>query len=155
MSMQISVLSDKQLASTAEWQQAIDAESFPLRLQFEEPLAQIKGFVGAELGKTQTGFECHHQEPADIIDAYPDVKFDHAWKYGLAFTWGGDIDALQAAWTAAAAYARVTDGVLFDESDGRCLSPEEAIIAARDLEHTAPEAKALVLSLIQQIHDKQ
>ena len=42
MSMQICVLSDTQLNSISEWQRAIDAQGFPLRLSNDELLAQVR-----------------------------------------------------------------------------------------------------------------
>lgn len=58
MSIEFSVLSDRPLASTSEWQQAIDAEGFPLRLDSTCVLAQASGFFPAHFGDKLTGFEC-------------------------------------------------------------------------------------------------
>lgn len=43
MSMELFVLSDRRLASIAEWQRAINAESFPLRLSPETPFEELDG----------------------------------------------------------------------------------------------------------------
>jgi len=154
MSMQICVLSDRRLTFISEWQQAVDAESFPLRLSFGKPLAQIGGFISAHIGKTPTGFECRYRMPGDISAAYPEINFGHAWKYGMAFIWGGDINELQAAWAAAAAYAQATEGIVFDEQEGKLLSPEEAIQTFRDLARTIPDVDAVVRNLMEQIRAK-
>ena len=155
MSMQLCVLSDRQLNSVGEWQQAIDAESFPLRLSDDKPLAQLGGFITVHLAKTRTGFECHDRTASDIMAGHPEINFGHAWKYGMAFIWGGDIDELKAAWAAAAAYARATHGVVFDEQEGKLLAPEVAIKTARDLERATPKIEAIVRSLLQQIRTKR
>jgi hypothetical protein len=154
MSMEICVLSDKQLNSISEWQQAIDAESFPLRLTYDKPLVQLGGFMPAHWGKTRTGFDCRQRSVSDIMAAYPDINFGHAWNYGLAFIWGGDINELQAAWAAAAAYARATEGIVFDEQDGKLFGSEEAIQMFRDLERTTPNLEAVVRSLMEQVRTK-
>lgn len=43
MSMELFVLSDRRLASIAEGQRAINAESFPLRLSPETPFEELDG----------------------------------------------------------------------------------------------------------------
>ena len=68
MSLEFSVLSDRRLSSTAEWQQAIDAEGFPLRLDPACTLAQAKGFFPTHLGDKPTGFDCYHDDAGEMID---------------------------------------------------------------------------------------
>ena len=66
---------------------------------------------------------------------YPNVEFGHKWKYVLAFRWlGSKRDEMRAAWMAATAYARATDGVIFDELDGKVRTAEQALEVVRDLE---------------------
>ncbi len=154
MSMQICVLSELRLDSTSEWQQALDAESFPLQLSSDKPLAQTSGFMPVDLRAKRTGFECHRCEPTDIVDSYPEIDCDRAWNCVTSFVWGGDLNEMQAAWMAAAAYARATKGIVFDEQEGKLLSPEEAIQAAHDLEHTAPKAEAVLRYVMQQLSVK-
>jgi hypothetical protein len=154
MSMQISVLSDRQLNSVAEWQQAIDAESFPLRMSYDRPLVQLGGFMPAYLGKRRTGFDCRQRSARDITVVYPKINFGHAWKYGMAFIWGADIDELQAVWMAAAAYARATEGVVFDEQEGKVLGPEEAIQVVRDIEQNMPNVEVVLRNLMEQVRTK-
>jgi hypothetical protein len=55
---QIFVLSDRRLGAIAEWQQAIDAEGFDLRL-FED----LSGHLPAHRGEQHAGFECGHWDP--------------------------------------------------------------------------------------------
>jgi hypothetical protein len=59
MAMELFVLSDKQLISVAEWQAAIDAEGYPLRLDGNKPTESLKGFLTALLRDKKTGFECN------------------------------------------------------------------------------------------------
>lgn len=147
MSMQMCVLSDTQLESTAEWQQAIDAESLPLRLCYEKPLTQAAGFLPAYLGDKLTGFECRHREIEEIIETYPEIDFGHSWKYAMALIWGGDLDQMQAAMIAAAAYARATAGVVFDEAAGEILTPPQAVQAVRDIARDMPKVEAILRDL--------
>ena len=148
MSMEICVFSDNQLNATSEWQQAIDTASLPLRLSYEKPLAQAAGFLPAYLAGKPTGFEFRHRSLKDISASYSDINFGRNWKFAAVFIWGADLNEMQAAWMAAATYARATQGVLFDEQDGKLLSPDEALEAAQELKRTVPQAEAFLRSLI-------
>jgi hypothetical protein len=140
MSLEFSVLSDRRLSSTAEWQQAIDTEGFPLRLDPECALAQTNGFFPAYFGDKLTGFECHHDDAGELIDSYPDVDFGRRWAYALGLRIVGDYDELRAAFMAAAAYARATGGVVWDGESGEVMSPDRAAEVTRDIEDHAPKS---------------
>jgi hypothetical protein len=142
MSMQICVLSDARLSSIVEWQQSIDTEGLPLRLEYDGSLAEIRGFLPAHLGDKQTGFECHHVVPSDVMGTYPGINFGHAWTYVMAFIWIGDFNEMQAAWMAATAYARATAGIVFDEDAGQLLTPPQALQVVRDMAHAMPKLEA-------------
>ena len=144
MSMQICVLSDTQLNSISEWQRAIDAQGFPLRLSNDELLAQVRGFLPAYLAEKRTGFECHHLKPSDVMSTYPGINFGHAWKYAIAFLWIGDFNEMQAAWMAATAYACATAGVVFDEQGGALLEPLQALQAVQDIQRDLPKLEAMM-----------
>lgn len=135
MSMEISVLSEERLNSIAEWQNAIDAERFPLHLADNLTFENMKGFMPAFLREKKTGFECYHVDPQDLIRTYDNIHFNREWKFSLAFVWGGDLAQMQAVWFAAAAYASATAGVVFDEQAGKILSANDALKVARDLIH--------------------
>jgi hypothetical protein len=61
---------------------------------------------------------------------------------GLAFRFGGDFHALWGAYAAAAAYAKATEGVVFDSESGEVLPPDKAIAAARGIERDLPNLLA-------------
>jgi hypothetical protein len=139
MAMELFVLSDRKLASIDEWQQAIDREGFPLRLSVETPLSDVNGFLPAALRGAQTGFECDHWDAGSLITYYADVDFGHNWNYALAFRWrGSDVDEMQAAWMAGAAYARATDGVVFDLESGQVMTPPAAAQVCSDIVRDLP-----------------
>jgi hypothetical protein len=139
MSLEFSVLSDRRLSSTAEWQQAIDAEGFPLQLDPACALAQANGFFPAHFGDKLTGFECSHDDVGDVIDGYPDIDFGRRWAYALGLRIVGDYDELRAAFMAATAYARATGGVVWDGESGEVMSPDRAAEVVRDIDAHAPE----------------
>jgi hypothetical protein len=140
MSMEIFVLSDKRLGTIDEGQQAIDAEGFDLRLDTSRPFEDLSGHLPAHRGEQHAGFECDHWDPLDVMDeeSCADIDFGRRWTQALAFRFGGDFHALWAAYAAAAAYAKATDGVVFDGESGEVLPPEKAAQVARDIERDLP-----------------
>jgi hypothetical protein len=155
MSMEIYVLSDQCLASMVAWQQAINAEGFDLALDHSRPFDKLRGHLPGTWQGRAAGFECDHWEPAVMFDEYTEIKFDHRWKYCLAFRWGADIRACLGAYMAAAAYANATGGVVFDPDSGKILSPQQAKEAAAEIEKELPaieQAMQLALTKIKQRH---
>jgi hypothetical protein len=138
MSIEIYVLSDRRLGSIGEWQRAIDQEGFDLRLDLSRPFEELSGHLPALRGEQRAGFECDHWPPADIIETSPDIDFGRPWTHVLAFRLGGDDFALWGAYAAATAYARATDGVVFDGESGELLSPDKAAGTTRDIERSLP-----------------
>jgi hypothetical protein len=135
MSMELWVFSDRQLSSIEEWQLAIDAEGYPLQLSDEIPFEQLKGFLPMHLRAELTGFECYHDDAAEMIRENPDIDFGRAWKYVLGFRWlGSKVSELRAAWMAGTAYAQATDGVVFDDQEGKFRKAAEAREVVREVE---------------------
>jgi hypothetical protein len=138
MAMELFVLSDRRLGSIAEWQGAIDAEGFALRLSAETPFEELDGFLPARLGDKHTGFECDHWDARELTES-PKFEFDRQWAYALSFRFGGiDIYETPAAHIAGATYAAATDGVVLDLEVARVLSSQQALEAARDIEQSMP-----------------
>ncbi|HEY1980930.1 MAG TPA: hypothetical protein VGH13_12670 [Xanthobacteraceae bacterium] len=138
MSMEICILSDTQLSSISEWQRAIDAEGFALRLSHDEPFTEINGFLPSILRDKKTGFECYHVDPRELVDTYDNVQFGREWKYALELVWGGDFIEMQAACMAATAYARATSGIVFDPQASRLLTPSQGVKVVQDNERVLP-----------------
>jgi hypothetical protein len=136
MSMEIYVLSDQRLASVDAWQAAIDGEGFSLQLSVARPFAELRGALPVMLGQRQTAFECDHWDAKELMAETPEVPFDHAWTYALAFRWGADIYAGASAYAAAAAYAAATSGVVLDCQEGKVISPQRATEISRELEQS-------------------
>src|SRR5258707_7617234 len=116
-----------------EWQHAINVEGFPLRLSSDKPLANLAGFLPAHLNDKLSGFECHFIQLSDITSTYPEIEFGHAWKYAMALNWIGDFNEMQAAWMAATAYARATNGIVFDEEAGQLYDGVQAAQAGPEI----------------------
>jgi hypothetical protein len=155
MSMSLYVFSDKEVNSIAEWQAAINAEGYPLQLSAEMIFERLSGFFPMHLRGELTGFECYHEDVADVVQASFDIKLDHAWKFVLGFVWlGSKENELLAAWMAATAYARVTNGVILDGEGMKFLTPAQARTIVHDLEHPSPETLAAIREIKERLSRK-
>jgi hypothetical protein len=139
MSIEMSVLSDRRLASTVEWQAAIDAEGFPLRLEPACALGEVRGFFPAHFEERLTGFECYHDDATEMMDDYPDIDFGRPWAHALGLRIIGDYNELRAAFMAATAYARATGGVVWDGESGEVMSPDRAAEVTRQIDRDTPK----------------
>jgi hypothetical protein len=138
MSIEISVLSNKRLAAIEEWQRAIDAEGHPLTLSTDRSIASLSGFLPAQWDGRPGGFECTHDDARELMDAYSGVDFGQPWKYALTFRWGSNLIECLSAYVAAAAYARATDGVVFDPQENKVLAEQEAFHLTHSLKKDLP-----------------
>jgi hypothetical protein len=150
MSMELHVLSDIQLNSMAEWQRAIDEESYPIQLDADISLISVKGLLPLTLDGRRTGFECYHDDASGTMGFLGLDHFPHRWKFALGFRWRGDIDELQAAWMAATAYVATTAGVIFDHEEATVLTPEQARKMVADILKGRPHFDAIM----EEIHKK-
>jgi len=114
---------------------------FALTLSTARPIHGLEGFVPAQSGEMESGFECYHDDDSELLVAYASVDFGHPWRFALSFRWGGNLAACLAAYQAGAAYAKATGGVLFDPEQGEILAPQKAVEAARQLEKDLREAE--------------
>src|SRR5580692_8330919 len=147
MSMQICVLADSRLSSVAEWQQAIDAEEFPLRLSGPEPGRNL----AARLRDEETSIEYGIYDFGELRDTCKHVNFGRDWKYVIAFTWSSDFAEEIASWMAATAYARATGGIIFDEQEGKLFTPAESLEITWGIERRRPELEAVLRNYVEQL----
>jgi hypothetical protein len=145
MAMQICVLCDGRLDSIAEWQNSIDAEGFPLRLSDTDPERNLS----AHLRDEETSIEYDVHNFSELKDAYRHVSFGGDWKYAIAFTWSSDFAEEIAAWMAATAYARATNGVIFDEQEKKLFTPGESLQITREIERRRPEMEAILRTYVE------
>jgi hypothetical protein len=151
MSMELYVLSDIQLSSMTSWQRAIEAEGVPLKLSTPFAFGELRGALPARLGDNATAFECDHWSAPELIADYSDIDFGRRWKHALAFRWGSNVYDGIAAYLAASAYARATNGVVLDCEQGRLVSPEQAADIAADLERSIPMIEAAVRKAVERL----
>lgn len=150
MSMQICVLADSRLSSIAEWQKAIDAEGFPLQLSDVDPNRNL----AARLRDEETNIEYSVHDFGQLKATYKHVNFGYDWTYAISFTWSSDFAEEIAAWMAATAYARATNGVIFDEQEAKIFTPEESLKIAYEIEQRRPAMEAMLRNYIDQLEAK-
>jgi hypothetical protein len=135
MSMELWVFSDKRVNATGDWQAAIDAEGYPLRLAPDVEFEKLGGFFPMHLRGELTGFECYQDNAAELMRDLNNIDFGHEWKYVLGMRWlGSKVSELRAAWMAATAYAQATDGVVIDDQELKIHTPTQAREVVRDVE---------------------
>jgi hypothetical protein len=143
MSMEMVILSDREVGSIAEWQAAINAEGYPLQLDPEMQFECLSGFLPSHLRGQLTGFECYHEQADQCMRDNSDIDFGHDWKFALSFVWlGSRWNELIAAWMAGTAYAQATAGIIFDGEEGKLFTAAEARKMVHDLENPSPAAVA-------------
>jgi hypothetical protein len=150
MSMQICVLADSQIGPLSEWQKAINAEGFPLRLSDADSTRNL----GAQLRDEETSIEYGIYDFGELKDTYKHVNFGRDWKYVITFTWSSDFAEEIAAWMAATAYARAISGIIFDEQEGKIFTPTESLEITRDIERRRPELEAALRNYVEQLSAK-
>ena len=143
MSIEIFVLSNRQIVSLEVWQQAINNEGLQLTLSVDGPVDELHGFLPVELEGLASGFECDHCDVHEIAELYPDVDLGQNWKEALAFNSQGFEEDL-AAYQAAAAYAKATDGIVFDPQESLVMSPQQAFAVASQYKADIPRMKELL-----------
>ena len=75
------------------------------------------------------------------------IDFGHKWKHVLALRWGSNLNQVPAVWMAATAYAKATNGVVFDEEQGKIRSAEDARTVVDDIEREMPQMEAMLREL--------
>ncbi|MBL8570766.1 MAG: hypothetical protein JNK84_16975 [Phreatobacter sp.] len=141
MSMELYVLSDRQLTSIAEWQAAIDQEGFRLKLDEGAAFTALDGYLPAHFGAALAGFEVNHWDPQAMKRDDPEyVDFVKDEVHLLAFRWGGSEHELFGVFAAASAYARATGGWVFDCESGEAMTPDATAELARKFEADLPRA---------------
>ena len=144
MSMELYVFSDRQLNSIADWNAALAAQNFPVIIQDDRPLASFNGHQPTQLRGRDVWIEYNHWDAAEFLAEDERVKADKPWKYLLAFRWNFDFYAAPAAYMAAAAYARATEGIVLDDQEAAFISWQRAASIARELDTEKPDIDALI-----------
>jgi hypothetical protein len=131
MSIELHIfMHDSRVPTRADWQQAIEQIGFPTVLDSSLDLRQDTGYSPTTYAGKSTGFEFYLDPASEILSAYPHIAKQVGTRDVCAsFRWGGDMDEMCAA-ISAAALAKLTDGVYFYPDD-IVYGADEAVEATR------------------------
>ncbi len=125
-------LSDSRVPDRVAWQKAIDDLGFATILDANFDVRHDTGFRPATYEGQATGFEFNLEAAADVLSSYPHVAARIGARDKCAtFIWGGDLTEMCAALSAAAALAKLADGIYFYPADDIIYAADEAIEAVR------------------------
>jgi hypothetical protein len=112
---------------------------FPLTIpDAKGSLTKQSGYLPMKLRREETGVEFDIFEDRAAIAEYTTRGIDLSYERVANFRWGSDSQECIAALCSAAALAKLTGGVVFEETEGKVLSVPEAIAAARKALDTLP-----------------
>jgi len=118
--------------------QAMAELGFPLTIKAGS-LERQRGFMPMRLRRVETGVEfdvfdgrAAVEDVVACFDGLEGTDLDPRFERSANFRWGGDEDQMLAGVCAAAALAKLVNGVVLGEWEAKLLSPEEAIALARE-----------------------
>jgi hypothetical protein len=94
-------------------------------------LEEQSGFMPMKLRREETGVEFDVYGDRSAVDEFADVGVDPSYERRASFRWSGDFQEAVVGMCAAAALARLVQGVVFDEAENKLLSVDDAIVLAR------------------------
>lgn len=113
---------------------------FPLTIPAAKgSLAEQSGYLPMKLRREETGVEFGIFDDRAAIAEYAAFGIDPGYERVANFRWGSDSQECIVAFCSAAALAKLTDGIVLEETEGKVLSAPEAIAAARQLLETLPK----------------
>lgn len=138
MSMEINVFFCGKLPDKKALSGAMAELGFPLTIRAGS-LERQSGFMPMRLRREETGVEfdvfegrAAVEEQVACFDGLEGTDLDPRFERSANFRWGGDEDQMLAGVCAAAALAKLVNGVVLGEWEAKLLSPEEAIALARE-----------------------
>lgn len=120
------------LPSKAALSRAMKGLGFPFSITpATGSLEAQKGFMPMKLRGEETGVEFDVFGDRVAVEEFADAGVDASFERRASLRWGGDFEEAVAGMCAAAALAKLVDGVVFDEAEDRLLSVDDAIAVAR------------------------
>jgi hypothetical protein len=114
------------------WQQAIEELGFPAVLASSLDLRQCAGFTPSSYKGLSTGFELSLEPAEEVLSSYSHIASRVSDRDKCAtFRWGGNLTECAASLSAAAALAKLTDGVYYYPNDDLLYGADEAVAATR------------------------
>lgn len=132
MSTETHVFFRGKLPSKAALGRAMKELDFPFSLKpATGSLEQQSGFMPMLRRREETGVEFDVYADHAAVEEFAAQGVDPSFERRASFRWSGDFQEAVAGMCAAAALAKMMNGVMFDEAEGKLLSPDEAVALAR------------------------
>jgi hypothetical protein len=132
MSMETHVFFRGNLPTKAALSRAMKELGFPFSIKpATGSLEQQSGFMPMIMRREETGVEFDVWNGHDAVAEFAEVGVDPSFERVANFRWGGDYQEAVAGMCAAAALAKLVNGVVFDEAEDRLLSIDDATLVAR------------------------
>jgi hypothetical protein len=143
MSMDLYVFVDHSSTLTVvEWQQAIDAGHFPLRLDKNIDLRKWSGFFPVVLKDKKTGFYFLNTDIKELGNNIPGVKGQRSTA-AYDFNFGGNFLEGASAYYMAAALVVSFNGRAFDPQSGKWLDAKQLQVMAVEMEAMGASEKGV------------
>jgi hypothetical protein len=140
MAMEIHVLFRGKLPTKAALQTALRELGFPFSIKpATGSLERQDGFMPMLLNREETGAEFDVFEGRAAVEEIGGKDVDPRFERVANFRWGGSMHECASAVCGAAALGKLVDGVVFDDEEGKLLSIEQAIAAARQVIAEVPK----------------
>ena len=140
MSMETHVFFRGKLPTKAALSRAMKELGFPFSIKpVTGSLEQKSGFMPMLFRREETGVEFDIWNDQSAVAEFADVGVDPSFECVANFRWGGDYQEAVAGMCAAAALAKLVNGVVFDEAENKLLSVEDAIALAKKSLKGLPE----------------
>lgn len=130
MSVEMHVLFRGKLPNKKALSQAMAELGFPFTIAAGS-LERQRGFMPMRLRRQATGVEFDVFDGRAAVEELAGKDIDSSLERSANFRWSGDDREMLAGVCAAAALAKLVDGIVLEESDGELLSPDQAIAMAR------------------------
>src|SRR5882762_5901660 len=125
MSTETHVFFRGKLPTKAALSRAMKELGFPFSIKpATGSLEQQSGFMPMLLRREETGVEFDVYNDHAAVEELVDEGVDQSFERRASFRWSGDFQEAVAGMCAAAALARLTSGVVFDEAEDKLLSAD-------------------------------
>jgi hypothetical protein len=131
ISMETHIFFRGKLPTRAALSRAMKELGFPFSISPSTgSLEQQSGFMPMKRRGEETGVEFDVYSDHAAVEEFAHVGVDAGFERRASLRWGGDFQEAVAGMSAAAALAKLMNGVVFDEAEDRLLSADEAIAVA-------------------------
>lgn len=144
MSMEMRVYFSGSPPMCAAIEAAMAEIGLPFKITSHVALDKHSGYLPMTYGSgndaPETGVEVYFDPKASTIEEFGLEGVDPTFKSEISFSWGGDMMECASAEALAAAIAKLTGGIVYEDTEGTFKTLDEAITLARANLAYAPTA---------------